>query len=58
MALLEEQAIKLKNENESLGTYLEAFIRGVMMDPFGKANEMRAAQNELERESAGGQPEH
>jgi hypothetical protein len=49
MAVLEEEAIKLKNERESFGAFLEAFLRGVMMDPFGKVNDEMTAQRDLQR---------
>ena len=42
MAIVERKAIALKNESESTGAMVEAFIRGVLLDPFGKANEIKA----------------
>ena len=51
LAEVEQKARKLKNESESARAFVEAFVRGLIMDPFGKANEMRAAENALEREA-------
>ena len=51
MANVEQQAIQLKNESNSAGAYVEAFVRGFMLDPFGKSNEEMQAQNQLQREA-------
>jgi len=50
MAVVEQQAKQFADENNSVGTYVEAFVRGMMMDPFGKANEIKQAQNQLQQD--------
>ena len=47
MAEVEKEAIAYKANFESAGAFVEAFIRGAMMDPFGKAKESYAAKKEL-----------
>ncbi len=47
MAVVQQQAIELKNDHSSGGSYVDAFIRGAILDPFGKPNEVRAAGGEL-----------
>jgi len=50
VAVVERKAIALKNESESTGALVEAFIRGVLLDPFGKANEIKAEFRHLQAE--------
>lgn len=49
MADVEQEAIALKANSESGDAMAEAFIRGFLGDPFGKANEIVAAKNQLQR---------
>lgn len=49
MADLEQEAIALKKEHESVGTMLEGFIRGLLGDPFGKAREIMDARGDLQK---------
>jgi hypothetical protein len=49
MADVEKDAIALKADSESGATLVESFIRGFLGDPFGKANEIQAAQTQLQR---------
>lgn len=57
LAEVEQKAHRLKSESESAGAYIEAFVRGLMADPFGKATEVRAAHNALETDSPALKPE-
>jgi hypothetical protein len=50
MAVVEQQAKQFADENNSIGTYVESFVRGMMMDPFGKANEIKQTQNQLQQD--------
>lgn len=47
MADVEKEAIAYDANFNSVGAFLEAFLRGVMLDPFGKANEAIASQKQL-----------
>jgi hypothetical protein len=49
MADVEREAIAFKAESEAGAVIVESFIRGFLGDPFGKANEITAAQNQLQR---------
>ena len=48
MADVEQEAIAYKANNESASAYAESLIRGFLGDPFGKANEVARAQNQLQ----------
>ena len=50
VAVVERKAIALKAESESTGALVESFIRGVLMDPFGKTNEIKAEFRHLQGE--------
>jgi hypothetical protein len=50
MADIEQQAVTLKAESESVATFVESFIRGFLGDPLGKANEIGEAQGQLARD--------
>jgi hypothetical protein len=50
VATVEWKAVALKNEAESTGTMVEAFVRGFFLDPFGKSNELRAEFRHLQAE--------
>jgi hypothetical protein len=52
MVDVEQRAIQFEKDSNSTGAYVEAFIRGVMMDPFGKAKEEMQTQNQLQRDAA------
>lgn len=49
MADVEREAAALKADSESGAALVESFIRGFLGDPFGKVNEVSAAQNQLQR---------
>ena len=46
---VQRDASRLKEEANSDGVLVEAFIRGLLGDPLGKANEIKAAQTQLQR---------
>jgi hypothetical protein len=48
LAEVEKEAIVLKANNESGATFVESLIRGFLGDPFGKANEIIAAGNQVQ----------
>ena len=50
MADIEQQAVTLKAESESVATFVESFIRGFLGDPLGKANEIGEVQGQLARD--------
>jgi hypothetical protein len=47
---VERDAIALRKEANSDGVMVESFIRGMLGDPFGKANEISAAQSQILRD--------
>ena len=49
MAEVEQAGIMLKADSESAGAFMESFIRGFLGDPFGKANEINTAHNQLQQ---------
>jgi hypothetical protein len=50
MAQVEREATAFKSDREGSGDFVEGFVRGFLGDPMGKANEIRDAQNQLQRE--------
>lgn len=57
MAQVESEAAAHRAENEVGAVMVESFIRGFLGDPFGKVNELTAAEDQLQRnaQSAGQQ---
>lgn len=49
MAEVERDAAAYKAENEIGAVMVESFIRGFLGDPFGKVNEITAAENQLQQ---------
>jgi hypothetical protein len=49
MAEVEQQASAFKSDREGAGDFVEGFVRGFLGDPLGKANEIRDAQTQLQR---------
>jgi hypothetical protein len=47
LAEVERDAVRFDADFNSGGAMLEAFLRGLMLDPFGKAREAVAEQNRL-----------
>jgi hypothetical protein len=47
MAGVERDAIAWKKDNEPAAVFVEAFIRGLLLDPLGKYNDLKAAENQL-----------
>jgi hypothetical protein len=50
MASVEANVRAFQNQNDPASVVVESFVRGFLADPFGKANELKAAQNQLQRE--------
>ena len=50
MADVEQRVIALKADSESGAAMVESFIRGFLSDPFGKANEIASASDQLQRD--------
>lgn len=49
LADVEREAANFRAEANEDGVLIESFLRGLLGDPLGKANELRAAQTELQR---------
>lgn len=49
MVDVEREAAAFKADSESGAALVESFIRGFLGDPFGKVNEISAAQNQLQK---------
>lgn len=50
MADVEREAAAFRARADSDGVLVESFIRGMLGDPLGTANEMRSAQTQLQRD--------
>ena len=50
MAMVESEAAAQRADNASGAALLESALRGFLGDPFGKANEMIASENKLQRD--------
>jgi hypothetical protein len=50
VAVVEQEVIAFQANNDPGAAFVESFIRGLLGDPFGKANEIAAAENQLQRD--------